>query len=49
MVFTIYVPHGTVKAKRVAVATGGYTPNGLHQACLAKSCQFYLILLSPVR
>lgn len=36
MVFTIYVPHGTVKAKRVAVATGGYTPNGLHPSLSGK-------------
>ncbi|AZP31145.1 MULTISPECIES: NAD(P)/FAD-dependent oxidoreductase [Acinetobacter] len=29
-------PHGTVKAKRVAVATGGYTPNGLHPSLSGK-------------
>ncbi|WP_323127578.1 NAD(P)/FAD-dependent oxidoreductase [Acinetobacter rathckeae] len=29
-------PYGVVKAKRVAVATGGYTPNGLHPSLSGK-------------
>ncbi|WEI19332.1 FAD-dependent oxidoreductase [Acinetobacter proteolyticus] len=29
-------PYGIVKAKRVAVATGGYTPNGLHPSLSGK-------------
>ncbi|HCK29946.1 MAG TPA: FAD-binding oxidoreductase [Acinetobacter ursingii] len=29
-------PYGVVKAKRVAIATGGYTPNGLHPSLSGK-------------
>lgn len=32
----LQTPYGIVKAKRVAVATGGYTPNGLHPSLSGK-------------
>jgi gamma-glutamylputrescine oxidase len=32
----LQTPRGVVKAKRVAVATGGYTPNGLHPSLSGK-------------